>query len=108
MKKIIIYQQKVLFNILDELEDKLNLDFVEADHTNFSYILKNINKLSNHLNAYKDSHDSLGKTIRTVVNHYNKSSSEFKKIDKDVLKISGGNTQINFNTELIDKPHLDE
>ena len=43
LKKIIIYQQKVLFNILDELEDKLNLDFVEADHTNFSYILKNIN-----------------------------------------------------------------
>ena len=42
LKKIIIYQQKVLFNILDELEDKLNLDFVEADHTNFSYILKKI------------------------------------------------------------------
>ena len=43
LKKIIIYQQKVLFNIFSELENKLNLDFVEADHTNFSYILKNIN-----------------------------------------------------------------
>ena len=30
------------------------------------------------------------------------------KLDKDVLKISGGNTQINFESELIEKPHLDE
>ena len=51
-------------------------------------IMKNIEKLSNHLNSYKESHDKLGKTIGTVVNHYNNSSKEFNKIDKDITKIS--------------------
>ena len=50
-------------------------------------IMKNIEKLSNHLNSYKESHDKL-KTIGTVVNHYNNSSKEFNKIDKDITKIS--------------------
>ena len=71
-------------------------------------IQKNIEKLSNHLNAYKDAHNSLGKTIRTVVNHYNKSSNEFHKIDKDVTKISGGNTAIEFKEDTVSAPELDE
>ena len=104
-KKVMIVSPMSLFPMLQITVKALHNLKVERS---IEDILKNINKLSNHLNAYKDSHDSLGKTIRTVVNHYNKSSSEFKKIDKDVLKISGGNTQINFDTELIDKPHLDE
>ena len=104
-KKVMIVSPMSLFPMLQITVKALHNLKVEKS---IDDILKNINKLSNHLNAYKDSHDSLGKTIRTVVNHYNKSSSEFKKIDKDVLKISGGNTQINFDTELIDKPHLDE
>ena len=48
--------------------------------------MKNIDKLGNHLNAYKTYHEKLGNTLGTAVNHYNRSSSEFKKIDKDVLK----------------------
>ena len=63
-------------------------------------------KLSNHLNAYKDSHDSLGKTIRTVVNHFNKSSKEFNKIDKDIIKISSGKSTIGFEEDSIDTPQL--
>ena len=31
-------------------------------------ILRNIDKLSNHLNSYKNAHESLGKTIKTAVN----------------------------------------
>ena len=104
-KKVMIVSPMSLFPMLQITVKALHNLKVERS---IEDILKNINKLSNHLNAYKSSHDSLGKTIRTVVNHYNKSSSEFKKIDKDVLKISAGNTQINFDTELIDKPHLDE
>ena len=71
-------------------------------------IMKNINKLSYHLNTYKNTHESLGKTIGTVVNHYNKTSKEFKKIDKDVTKISGGKTSLKFEYSNLEKPHLDE
>ena len=69
---------------------------------------KNIEKLSNHMNAYKDAHDSLGKTIRTVVNHFNKSSKEFNKIDKDIIKISSGKNSIGFEEDILDTPQLDE
>jgi archaellum component FlaC len=71
-------------------------------------IMTNIDKLSNHLNAYKEVHDSLGKTIGTAVNHFNKSSKEFNKIDKDITKISGGKSSIEFEQNTIERPQLDE
>ena len=37
-----------------------------------------------------------------MVNHYNKSSQEFKKIDKDVTKLSGGTYSIGFDRELLE------
>ena len=104
-KKVMIVSPMSLFPMLQITVKALHNLKVEKS---IEDILKNINKLSNHLNSYKDAHTSLGKTIRTAVNHYNRSSSEFKKIDKDVLKISEGNTQINFEPESIEKPILDE
>ena len=71
-------------------------------------IKKNVGKLSNHLNAYKIYHAKLGNTLSTAVNHFNTSSQEFKKIDKDVMKISSGESQIGFEVDLLDKPHLNE
>ena len=68
--------------------------------------MKNIDKLGNHLNAYKTYHDKLGKTLGTAVNHYNQSSSEFKKIDKDIIRMSDGDTQIQFEQDLLDRPLL--
>jgi DNA anti-recombination protein RmuC len=70
-------------------------------------VLKNVEKLSKHLNAYKTYHEKLGNTLGTAVNHYNESSKEFKKIDKDVVKISSGNSQINIESEILDKPKID-
>ena len=49
--------------------------------------MKNIDKLGNHLNAYKTYHDKLGNTLGTAVNHYNRSSSGLKRL-VDVIKIS--------------------
>ena len=66
-------------------------------------IIKNVEKLSNHLNAYKTYHDKLGNTLGTAVNHYNDSSKEFKKIDKDIIKISGS-SNLNLDTSVVEKP----
>ena len=104
-KKVMIVSPMSLFPMLQITVKALHNLKVEKS---IEDILKNINKLSNHLNSYKDAHTSLGKTIRSAVNHYNRSSSEFKKIDKDVLKISEGNAQINFESESIEKPLIDE
>lgn len=51
-------------------------------------IRKYVNELGKHLKAYEDYHNRLGKNLGTVVNQYNLSNKELKKIDKDILKIT--------------------
>jgi DNA recombination protein RmuC len=52
-------------------------------------IRKNVGELGKHLKAYEDYHNKLGKNLSTVVNQYNFSNKELKKIDKDILRITG-------------------
>lgn len=52
-------------------------------------IQKNVEKLGKHLAAYNEAFTKIGNTLGTTVNHYNKASNELKKIDKDILKITG-------------------
>jgi len=104
-KKVMIVSPMSLFPMLQITVKALHNMKVERS---IEDIQKNIDKLSNHMNAYKDAHDSLGKTIRTVVNHFNKSSKEFNKIDKDITKISSGKNNIGFEEDIIETPKLDE
>lgn len=46
-----------------------------------------VEELSRHLNSYEEFVIKMGNSLNTTVNHYNNSSKEFKKIDKDVAKI---------------------
>ena len=104
-KKVMIVSPMSLFPMLQITVKALhNLKVKDS----IKDILNNVNKLANHLNAYKDYHERLGNTLGTVVNHYNKSTKEFKKIDKDVIKISSGNSQLNISNEEIEKPGLIE
>jgi DNA recombination protein RmuC len=52
-------------------------------------IIKNIGDLQKHLKSYEEYHAKLGNALSTTVNHYNASGKEFKKIDKDVTRITG-------------------
>ncbi len=56
-------------------------------------IIKKVEDLGKHLNAYSEYHTKLGNAINTVSNHYNSSNKELKKIDKDVLRISGSSPE---------------
>jgi len=67
---------------------------------------KQVGELKRHLDRYEELHDKLGTSLGTVVNHYNNSTKEFKKIDRDVYKITG--TQIGVETNLIEKPAENE
>ena len=42
------------------------------------------------MNSYDEFMKKLGPSMATTVNHYNNAYGEFKKIDKDVTKITGG------------------
>ena len=102
-KKVMIVSPMSLFPMLQVTNKALNNMKIEDS---INDVLRNVEKLSNHLNAYKTYHEKLGNTLGTAVNHYNDSSKEFKKIDKDVIKISSGNSKININTEILEKPKI--
>lgn len=68
-------------------------------------IKTNIEKLGKHLLSYDDFMKKLGSSMSTTVNHYNNAYKEFKKIDKDVTKITGANNEIEVLE--IDRPKND-
>ncbi|MFA5024566.1 MAG: DNA recombination protein RmuC [Patescibacteria group bacterium] len=57
-------------------------------------IRANIEKLGKHMNSYDEFLQKLGASMATTVNHYNNAYTEFKKIDKDVMKITGQESDI--------------
>jgi len=69
-------------------------------------IQKWVGELGKHLKAYEDYNTGLGTALGTVVNKYNFASKEFKKIDKDVYKISGAAPGL--EAPLLEKPSLEE
>ena len=100
-KKVMIVSPMSLFPMLQITVKALhNLKVEKSIHD----IMMNIDKLSNHLNSYQNSHNRLGKSLSAAVNHYNDSSKEFGKIDKDVIKISDGNFKVGIETDIVNRP----
>ena len=57
-------------------------------------IRKNVEGLQKHLNSFEEYQQKLGNALATTVNHFNASNKEFKKIDKDILRISGASPEL--------------
>ncbi len=70
-------------------------------------ILVRVGELGKHLNAFESHYDKIGSNLGATVNAYNNSSKEFKKIDKDVYKLSEGKQGGGLEIGLIDKPQAD-
>jgi len=68
-------------------------------------IKSNVEKLEKHLAAYQQYHEKVGSQIGTVVNTFNASNKEFRKIDKDIMKITGKEDSVEL--EDVDKPLLE-
>ncbi len=69
-------------------------------------IIKRVDELGKHLKGYEDYHNKLGNTLSTAVNHYVSSGKELKKIDKDVMRITG--SSIEMDPLMIERPSLEE
>src|SRR3989344_3295477 len=69
-------------------------------------IIKKVEDLGKHLKSYDEYHNKLGNALGTVVNHYNSSNKELKKIDKDVLRISGTSPEISLLE--VERPKIEE
>lgn len=57
-------------------------------------IRKNVEQLGKHLRGFDAFMQKLGNSLSATVGHFNNSHKELTKIDKDVVKIAGGNAEI--------------
>lgn len=57
-------------------------------------IIKRVEELGRHLNSYDQYMMKLGNTLGTTINHYNSAQKELKKVDKDVLRITGESAEL--------------
>lgn len=69
-------------------------------------IVKRVGELGKHLKSFEEYHVKLGNALGTAVNHYNASGKEFKKLDKDVMRIS--QEAPGLETLVLEKPSIEE
>jgi len=61
-----------------------------------------VGELGKHIGGFELFMQKLGSSLGTTVNHYNRAHNELKKVDKDIIKISG--TKAVVEPLLLDKP----
>ena len=66
-----------------------------------------VGELMKHLNAYESYFSKVGNALGTTVNQYNLASKELKKVDKDIIKITGTDG-LGYEPNLLDKPASDD
>lgn len=64
--------------------------------------------MGKHLSAYDQYMQSLGKSMSTSVSHYTKAYGEFKKIDKDVFRITDKEVSMGIEALTLEKPDEDD
>jgi DNA recombination protein RmuC len=69
-------------------------------------IIGRVEELRKHLTAYEEYMKKLGNALGTTVNHYTAAYKELKKVDKDVIKITGETAGI--DPLLIEKPQIED
>jgi DNA recombination protein RmuC len=69
-------------------------------------IIKEVEKLGKHLFTYSEHFNRMGKNLDTTVSSFNKAKAEFGKIDKDVIKLAGGDARIELDE--VSRPQLDD
>ncbi len=102
-KRVVIVGPSTLSAMLQVITQGLKSLEIQKDT---EVIRRNIEKLQRHLIAYDGYFKKLGGSLSTTVNHYNAAGKELGKIDKDIVKIGGGEEVIELET--VNKPQLED
>lgn len=70
-------------------------------------IIKHVGELGKHFHKYVEYHTKLGKNLGTVVGQFNDSSSELRKISKDVIRVTSGDASQLIEVDDIAKPMIE-
>lgn len=100
-KYVILVSPMTFFAYLQTVLQALNALKIEKDAVE---IKKRVGELSNHLNSYQEHMRKLGNHLGTTVNAYNNAGKEFKKIDKDVIRITEGEAKIEVDLPSLERP----
>ncbi len=100
-KHVIIVSPTSFFAYLETVLQGLKAQKVEE---NIKDILVRVGELHKHLNHYEEFMGKVGKNLGATVNAYNTAGKEFKKVDKDIYKLTEGNAGGAYEPDLIDKP----
>ena len=100
-KRVIMVSPMTFYAYLQTVMQALKALAIEKQAVD---IQKRVGDLGRHLNAYMDHMNKLGNHLSTTVNAYNNAGKEYGKIDKDVIKITDGNSAIGVNLNPLEKP----
>jgi DNA recombination protein RmuC len=101
-KKVIIVSPTTLLAYLQTVMQGLRSLQIEEQAKE---IQKRVAKLGQHLAKYDEYMGRLGNSLGATVGHFNNAHKEFAKVDKDVVKIAGGETSV--EPLSIDRPKED-
>ena len=103
-RHVIIVSPTSFYAYLETVMQGLKQQKVEE---NIKIIMGRIKELSRHLNAYEEHMEKVGKNLGITVNSYNTAAKEFKKVDKDIYRLTDGESGGEFEPLLIDRPAED-
>lgn len=103
-KKVIIVSPTSFFAYLETVLQGLKALEIEKS---VKEILQRIGELGTHMQRYEEHFVKLGTHLSRTVSSYNQTQSEFKKLDKDILKLSGTGI-IKEDNNYLDKPNAHE
>ena len=100
-KVIVVSPTSFLAYLQTVLQGLRNQKISEQAHS----IIKEVERLGKHLFAYSEYVRRLGQHLDSTVSSYNKANKELSKIDKDVVKLTGGESKIKLDE--VEAPTLD-
>ena len=106
-KRVIIASPATFFAYLQTVLQGLKAFKMEES---IKDVMKNVEQLGKHINSYDTFMQKMGTNLGTTVNMYNQAYHEFKKIDKDVIKLTDGKAGGKVDPFVLDKPsaHVEE
>jgi DNA recombination protein RmuC len=100
-KRVVIVGPSTLSAMLQVIVQGLKSLEIQKDT---EVIRKNIEQLQKHLLAYNAYFGKIGNSLSATVGHYNSASKELGKIDKDIVKIGGGDPVLELEEVVRPKP----
>lgn len=102
-KRVTVAGPSTLSAMLQVISQGLNSLEIQKDT---ELIRNNVEQLGKHLKNVDGYFNRLGTSLGATVGHFNNAHKELGRVDKDVVKIAGGNPQV--ETLLIEKPQAED